>query len=217
MSSGSWAAIDGLLAERLLSPDPVLEAVLRRNVEACLPPIDVSPLQGRFLHLLTRITHARRVLEVGTLGGYSTICMARALPPEGRLVTLELDPHHAEVARANLAWAGVADRVEVRVGRALDLLPGVEEPIDLAFIDADKASSPAYLNWAIRLSRPAAVIVLDNVVRGGAIIDPARQDENVRGVLEALRLMGADPRLDATALQMVGMKGHDGFAMALVI
>ena len=194
----------------------MLDAVLKRNADAGLPPIDVSPLQGRLLHLLTRMIGARRVLEVGTLGGYSAICMARALPAEGRLVTLERDPHHAEVARANLAAAGLADRVEVRTGRALDLLAAVEGPIDLAFIDADKASSPAYLDWAVRLSRPGAMIVLDNVVRGGAIIDPARQDENTRGVLEALRLMGTDPRLDATALQTVGVKGHDGFAMALV-
>ena len=217
MDAEVWRAVDHLITDRLLIDDPVLEAALERNAKHGLPPIDVSPAQGKFLGLLVRLSGARRILEIGTLGGYSTICMAKALPSDGLLVTLEVDPHYAEVARANLAAAALEDRVEVRVGRALDLLPQVEGPIDLTFIDADKASTSAYLDWAVRLSRPGAVIVCDNVVRNGAVIDPERQDASTRGVLEGLARMGADRRLDATALQTVGVKGYDGFAIALVL
>jgi predicted O-methyltransferase YrrM len=189
--------------------------VQEANETAGLPSISVTPLQGRLLSLLARATGARRILEVGTLGGYSTIWLARALPPDGRLVTLEANPHHADTARANLLAAGLADRVSVLVGPALDTLPSVEGPFDLTFVDADKPNNAAYLDWAIRLSRPGALIVLDNVVRQGAIVsdDP---DDNARGTRDALALLGSDPRVEATAVQTVNGKGWDGFAVAVV-
>ncbi|HEX8258472.1 MAG TPA: O-methyltransferase [Allosphingosinicella sp.] len=214
-----WAEVDTYFAERLAPSDPVLGAVLAANAEAGLPPHDVSPLQGRFLELMVRLTGASRILEIGTLGAYSTLWMARALPPGGRIVTLETDPRHAGVARANLALAGVADRVDLRAGPALETLPGLDDlaPFDLVFIDADKPSNPDYLAWALRLTRPGSLIVADNVVRGGAVADAASGDPRVHGIRRFTDLIAAEPRLIATAVQTVGSKGWDGFAIALVV
>lgn len=215
-----WSAVDAYIGDALLGQDSVLDAVLERNAAAGLPAIDVSPAQGGLLHLLVRMVGARRVLEIGTLGGYSTICMARALPAEGTLVTVELDPRHAEVARANFAAAGVADRVDLRVGAALDVLPAIERDLDaaldFAFIDADKANNSRYLEAAVHLSRPGAVIVVDNVIRGGAVLDAESQEAAVAGTRAAFDYAARHPRLTATAIQTVGLKGHDGFLIALV-
>lgn len=217
-TADDWAAIDSYLAELLVGDDPALTAALEANAAAGLPPIDVAPVQGKLLHLLARIRGARRILEIGTLGGYSTIWLARAVGDDGRVVTLEYEPRHAEVARANLDRAGVGERVEVRVGAALDLLPSleVEAPFDLVFVDADKENNPHYVRWALRLGRPGTVIVVDNVIRGGSVTNADLDDERVRGAREVLELMGADPRLDATALQTVGVKGWDGVAIAVM-
>ncbi|AUM15523.1 methyltransferase [Rhodococcus ruber Chol-4] len=217
-TADDWAATDSYLAELLVGDDPALTAALEANAAAGLPPIDVAPVQGKLLHLLARIRGARRILEIGTLGGYSTIWLARAVGDDGRVVTLEYEPRHAEVARANLDRAGVGERVEVRVGAALDLLPSleVEAPFDLVFVDADKENNPHYVRWALRLGRPGTVIVVDNVIRGGSVTNADLDDERVRGAREVLELMGADPRLDATALQTVGVKGWDGVAIAVM-
>ena len=208
------------LDAHLLAPDPTLDAVLAANAAAGLPAHDVSPSQGKLLHLLARIAGARAVLEIGTLGAYSTIWLARALPADGVVVTLEADARHAEVARANLARAGVASRVELRVGAALETLPLLaaerRTPFDLVFIDADKRSNVAYLDWALRLARPGAAIVVDNVVRDGAVLDASSADETVRGVRALAERLADEPRIDATALQTVGGKGWDGFVLALV-
>lgn len=213
----TWSAVDSYISDRLLAEaDPVLEAILRANAAAGLPAIDVSPAQGKFLHLLVRIVGARRILEIGTLGGYSTVWMASALPPDGHLISLEYAERHAAVARENIARAGLLERVEVRQGAALDLLPDVPGPFDLVFIDADKPNNPGYLDWAVRLSRPGSVIVLDNVVRDGKVTDASSEDRNVRGSRAAFDYVHDHPRLDATALQTVGLKGYDGFALALV-
>lgn len=183
-------------------------------------PINVAPNQGKLLRLLAEIQGARRILEIGTLGGYSTIWLGRALPADGRLVTLEYDPRHAEVARGNLARAGLAELAEVRVGPALESLPKLAdenpEPFDFVFIDADKVNNAHYLDWAVRLTRPGSVIVLDNVVRGGAVTDATSTDPSVRGTRAALELIASHPRLDGTAVQTVGSKGYDGFALARV-
>ena len=211
-----WAEVDAALAALLAPPDEVLDAALAASAAAGLPAHDVSPLQGKLLELLARLQGARAILELGTLGGYSTIWLARALPPGGRLVTLEADPRHAEVARANLARAGLAAAVEVRVGPALETLPSLAGPFDLVFIDADKRSNPEYLAWALELTRPGSLIVADNVVRGGAVADEGSTDAGVRGVRRFLELVAAEPRLHATAIQTVGAKGYDGFALALV-
>lgn len=216
-----WSAVDSYFAERLAPSDAALDSALAANAAAGLPPHDVSPLQGRFLELLVRMTRASRVLEIGTLGGYSTIWMARALPSGGRLVTLEADVCHADVARANLKRAGVMDCVDLHVGPALETLPRLEAeqvaPFDLVFIDADKPSNPNYLGWALRLTRPGSVIIGDNVVRDGAVTDAMNSDPRVRGVRRFTDLIAEEPRLIATALQTVGSKGWDGFAMALVV
>jgi predicted O-methyltransferase YrrM len=216
-----WSAVDAFFADRLAPPDPTLDAVLAANAAAGLPPHDVSPLQGRFLELLARMIGARRVLEIGTLGGYSTIWLARALPADGRIVTLEADPHHAAVARANFARAGLAERIELHEGPALESLAALAraraDSFDLVFIDADKPSNPAYLAHALALTRPGSVIVGDNVVRDGAVVDPGSADPRVEGVRRFTDLIAAEPRLLATALQTVGAKGWDGFALALVI
>lgn len=196
----------------LLEPDPVLEAALSSG----LPPIDVTPLQGKLLHLLARMQRAERILELGTLGGYSTIWLARALPSGGRLVTVESEPRHAEVAAENVRRAGLDDRVEILVGRALDVLPRLDGPFDLVFIDADKAATAEYVEWAVRLGRPGTLVIADNVVRGGAVADPDTEDASAIGGRRGLEVLGAHPRLDATAIQTVGAKGHDGFALALV-
>ncbi|EME52271.1 MULTISPECIES: O-methyltransferase [Rhodococcus] len=217
-TADDWAATDSYLAELLVGDDPALTATLEANAAAGLPPIDVAPVQGKLLHLLARIRGARRILEIGTLGGYSTIWLARAVGDDGRVVTLEYEPRHAEVARANLDRAGVGERVDVRVGAALDLLPSLtdEAPFDLVFVDADKENNPHYVRWALRLGRPGTVIVVDNVIRGGSVTNADLDDERVRGAREVLELMRAEPRLDATALQTVGAKGWDGFALAVM-
>ncbi|MBB4839008.1 putative O-methyltransferase YrrM [Sphingomonas kyeonggiensis] len=215
-----WAEVDGYIADRLLGDDPVLDAALAANAAGGLPPIDVSAAQGRMLELLARMSGARRILEVGTLGGYSTIWLARALPEDGRLLTLELEPHHAEVARTNLARAGFADRCEVRVGPAVDTLAAMvaagEGPFDLVFIDADKPSNVAYLEAALALTRPGSVILVDNVIREGNILDPDNADPRVIGARALFDAVSVEPRLDATAIQTVGDKGWDGFLMAVV-
>ena len=203
MSHELWTAIDRYVTDLLV--DPVSPPA------PGLPPHEVSPPQGALLELLARATGARRILEIGTLGGYSTSWLARALPPGGRITTLELDPMYAEVARAHLP-----DSVDVVVGPALETLPKLEGPFDLIFIDADKRSNPAYLEWALALSRPGTLIVADNVVRGGAIADPDDPDPSVQGVRAFLEALAAEPRLRATVIQTVGAKGHDGFALAVV-
>ena len=210
------SAVDDYLAEHLLPADPAYHDLLRTSAEAGLPAHDVSPLQGRLLELLARLTGAASILEVGTLGGYSTLWLARALAPGGRVVTLEVDPHHAAVARANLDRAGVGGRVEIVVGPALETLPGVEGPFDLVFIDADKQRSADYLALALEKSRPGTLIVVDNVVRGGALADPADDDPRVTGSRRVVEAIGAEPRLVATGLQTVGVKRWDGMLLALV-
>ncbi|MCP8709343.1 O-methyltransferase [Streptomyces sp. AC04842] len=218
-----WNAVDDYFTERLLGDDPddALTAALRDSDAAGLPPIAVSPLQGKLLQLLARIQGARRVLEIGTLGGYSTIWLGRALPADGHLVTLEYDPRHAEVAVRNIARAGLAEQVEVRVGPALESLPKLADeqppPFDRVFIDADKANNPHYVEWALRLTAAGSLIVLDNVVRGGRVADPDNTDPDVLGTRAALEMFGTHPRLDATAVQTVGVKDHDGFALARVV
>jgi len=220
MTTKPWSDVDAYLADRLQPADPVLEAVLAANAAGGLPAIDVSPLQGKLLHLMARMAGARRILEIGTLGGYSTIWLARALPADGFLLTIEALEAHAAVARANIGRAGLAARVDLRLGPALEVLPGVERegagPFDFIFIDADKPSIPDYLAWALRLSRPGTVIICDNVVREGAVIDGASADPSVQGVRRFFDLVAAEPRLTATAIQTVGSKGWDGFAMAIV-
>jgi predicted O-methyltransferase YrrM len=220
MTQKTWTAVDRYLDNLLVGQDAALEAALKASAEAELPPISVSPTQGKLLNLLARVRGARAILEIGTLGGYSAIWMARALPADGRLVTLEVDPKHAEVARANLERAGLAQRVEVRLGRALDSLARLEAenagPFDLVFIDADKPSMPEYFRWALRLARPGTLIVLDNVVRDGAVIDASSPDPSVQGVRRLNELIASEPRVSATVIQTVGAKGYDGFALALV-
>lgn len=219
MSQDQWTAVDRYLAGLLLPNDPVLDAALSDSASHGLPAINVSPVQGKLLHLLARAQGAKRILEIGTLGGYSTIWLARALPAGGRLVTLEADPTHADVARANLDRAGLADVADVRVGPALDTLPSLagEGAFDFVFIDADKPNTADYFAWALKLSRVGSLIVVDNVVRTGAVADPADADPNVAGVRRGLEAMAAEPRVTATAIQTVGGKGYDGFAVALVI
>jgi predicted O-methyltransferase YrrM len=212
-----WSAVDAWWEQRLLPADPVLDAVLADARAAGLPPADVSPSQGRLLHLLARSHGARRILELGTLAGYSTIWLARALPAGGRLVTLERDPAHAAVARGNLERARLADRVELHVGPALETLPQLAgEPFDLAFLDADKASTDLYLDRVLELLRPGGLIVADNVVRGGAVADPGSGDPSTEGIRRFAARLAAEPRLEATAIQTVGAKGHDGFVLALL-
>ena len=215
-----WTTVDRYLGAVLLPDDPALDAALAANAAAGLPPIDVSPLQGMLLHVLARAVSAHSILEIGTLGGYSTIWLARAVAPNGRVVTLEVDPDRAAIARENLRRAGLADTVEILVGRALDTLPrlaaGSAAPFDVVFIDADKPNTPQYVEWALRLSRPGTLILCDNVVRGGAVADADSTDESAVGARSCLELLAADPRVTATAIQTVGSKGHDGFALALV-
>jgi predicted O-methyltransferase YrrM len=214
-----WTAVDDYFGNLLAPTDAQLDAALAANREAGLPAIDVSRLQGKFLNVLVQITQPRRVLEIGLLGGYSTIWLARALPEGGRIISLEFSPLHAEVARKNLANAGLLDRVDIRVGAALDTLPTLQSsaPFDLIFIDADKPSNPHYLEWALKLARPGTVIVVDNVVRDGKVADPASPDEDIKGTRRMTELMAAEPRLTATVMQNVGVKGYDGFAIAVVL
>jgi predicted O-methyltransferase YrrM len=220
MSQELWTSVDRYITDTLIPADPVLEAALTASTDAGLPPIAVAPNQGKWLMILAQIVGAQSILEMGTLGGYSTIWLARALPPDGSLITLEADPKHAEVARANIALAGFADKVEVRLGKALETLPEIAaeglSPFDFIFIDADKGNYPEYLEWALKLSRPGTLIIADNVVRDGAVIDAANPDPAVQGVRRMNEIIAAEPRLSATAIQTVGSKGYDGFAIAIV-
>lgn len=220
MTQELWTGVDRYFTRQLHLSDPVLEAAMQANAAAELPAIDVAPNQGKFLNLLASLIHARKILEIGTLGGYSAIWLARALLPGGRLISLEFSAKHAEVAKSNIHRAGLSDRVEIRVGAALDSLPGIANenvaPFDFIFIDADKPNNPAYLDWAIRLSRPGTLIVVDNVVRDGAIVDESNGDPAIQGTRKMFDLMSRDPRITSTALQTVGSKGYDGFAMAIV-
>jgi len=220
MSVEHWTEVDRYLTDQLVPSDPALDAALADSAAGELPAIQVSVAQGKLLHLLARLGGARKILEVGTLGGYSTIWLARALPADGRLITLELEPKHAEVARANIARADLGQVVDLRVGRAIDTLPQLEAegcgPFDLVFIDADKESTTEYFEWALRLSRPGTVIIVDNVVRGGAITDADHADTRVQGVRRFFDRLAAESRVSATAIQTVGSKGYDGFAIGLV-
>jgi predicted O-methyltransferase YrrM len=214
----NWRRADEYLVDTLIGPDAALESTIASQQAAGLPAIEVAPVAGKLLHLLARIAGARRVLEIGTLGGYSTIWLARALDGDGSVTTIEAEAHNAAVARANVDAAGVGERVDILVGRAADVLPTLRdaEPFDLVFIDADKESNTIYLDWAARLGRPGTVIVLDNIGREGEIVDPHTTDPRVAGTRAALEMLGSDDRFDATALQTVGLKGWDGFAVALV-
>jgi predicted O-methyltransferase YrrM len=203
-----WAAVDEYLTGLFVAPDSALEAAFE--------PGSVSPVHGKLLHLLARLAGVQAILELGTLGGYSTIWLARALPPGGRLVTLESDAARAQLARANIGRAGVADVVEILVGPALETLPRLSGPFDLVFLDADKERNAEYLPWALRLCRPGSLIVADNVVRGGAVIDAGSSDQRVQGIRRFNELLAAEPRVSATTIQTVGSKGYDGFAVALV-
>jgi predicted O-methyltransferase YrrM len=216
-----WTDVDHYFSDLLAPHDAQLNAAVKANLAARLPAIDVSPLQGKFLHVLVQMTQAKRVLEIGLLGGYSTIWMARALPRGGRIVSLEYEPRHAEVARENLRRAGLLRSVEIHVGPALASLPILKKegagPFDLVFIDADKENNPQYLEWALKLSRPGTVIVIDNVARHGTIIDAKSAEPDIRGTRRCLQMMAKHPRLSAVAMQTVGVKGLDGFAMAVVL
>lgn len=220
MSQDSWSAVDNYITGLLHGPDPALEAALQASAAAGLPLIHVSPVHGKFLSLLARAQGARRILEIGTLGGYSAIWLARALPRDGRLVTLELEPKHAAVAATNIARAGLEQLVDLRIGRAQDTLRALlaerHPPFDFIFIDADKASYAEYLSLVLPLAAPGALIVADNVVRGGAVADAGSSDPNVTGVRRFNALLAREPRLSATILQTVGSKGYDGFTIALV-
>lgn len=213
-----WSSVDNYLIEKLIPKDDILEQVLVNNQQAGLPAFDVAANQGQLLALFVRMTGAKRILEIGTLGGYSTIWMARELPTDGELLTLEADAHHASIARQNLQLAGVAERVKLIEGPALNSLEqlGEHPPFDLIFIDADKPSNPDYLRWALRYSRPGTLIIGDNVVRDGEVTNPQSDDARVQGVRTFIEMLGEDPRLTATAIQTVGVKGWDGFTLAWV-
>jgi len=220
MTQDRWTVVECFIDDSLLRPDAVLAATLEDISASGLPLISVSRSQGKLLFVMAKAMRARRILELGTLGGYSGIWLGRALPPDGLLVTIEIDPRYADVARRNFARAGLTSRVDLRVGRALDLLPKVESdglgPFDLVFIDADKAHYAEYLDWAIRLCRPGSVIVADNVVREGAVVDAASEDPSVQGIRRFLAALGADRRVTGTGIQTVGTKGYDGFAAIVV-
>lgn len=220
MTQDTWTAVDRYISETLVPTDPALTAALESSAAANLPPINVAPNQGKFLHLLARATSARNILEIGTLGGYSTIWLARALPPDGgRVTTLELDPKHAAVARANFARANLSHAIDLIEGHALDTLPALSSraPFDLVFIDADKPTTADYFAAALKLSRPGTVIIVDNVIRKGAVADPASPDANVQGIRRLNALLAAEPRVSATSVQTVGSKGYDGFTLAYVL
>jgi predicted O-methyltransferase YrrM len=216
-----WKQVDQYFTDALIAPGDGFDTALDVNRKADLPSIDVTPLQGKFLELLVRATGARRVLEIGTLGGYSTLWLAHALPPDGLVITLELEPHHAEVAKKNLEAAGLASRAEFRIGPAAETLAALvkerADPFDFIFIDADKSAYPEYLRWSMKLSRPGTLIVADNVVRDGKVIEPESPDPNIQGVRHFTELAAAEPRLSTTVLQTVGSKGYDGFAIAVVL
>jgi len=217
MNQDVWNAVDGYIASRIVDQDEALTSAARASDAAGLPQIAVAPPHGKLLHILALSVGARRVLEIGTLGGYSTIWLARALPEDGRLVTLEFDPRHAEVARGNLKQAGLDTKVEVVVGAALDSLPSLEaeEPFDLVFIDADKENNADYFRWAVKLSHPGSLIYVDNVVRGGRIAEPSH-DSRIEGTRRLFEAVGAEPAVAATAVQTVSVKGYDGFLLARV-
>jgi predicted O-methyltransferase YrrM len=221
MTNDQWITVDRYFTDLLTPADDVLAAALADSTAAGLPEIAVAPNQGKLLNLLVAMQGARTVLEIGTLGGYSTIWMARALPADGRLITLEYDPAHADVARANIARAGLDSIVEVWTGAALDTLPALESegagPFDLVFIDADKVNNPHYVEWALKLSRPGTVVIVDNVVRGGRITDEHSDDPAITGTRAMFELIAREPRLDATAFQTVGLKGYDGLLLARVV
>jgi len=214
-----WRRVDAYLTETLVGHDPALEQAVAEQQAAGLPAIEVAPVNGKFLHLIARISGARRVLEIGTLGAYSTIWLARAVPADGRVITIEAEPRNAEVARANLERAGVHDRVDIRLGRAAEVLPTLEPeaPFDLVFIDADKESNTIYLDWAARLGRPGTVVIVDNTVRSGEVANPATENPQVIGTQRGLEMLGRDPRFDATALQTLDLKGWDGIALAVLV
>jgi caffeoyl-CoA O-methyltransferase len=220
MSQNQWTAVDRYITDLFVPPDPALDAALQATADAGMPLINVAPNQGKLLHVLALAHGARTILEVGTLAGYSTIWLARALPAGGRLVTLELDPKHAEVARANIARAGLANVVDLRLGRALDTLPQLvaegQGPFDLVFIDADKPNTTAYFEWALKLTRRGSLIIADNVVRDGAVIDASSTDASVQGVRRFNAALAAEPRVTASVIQTVGSKGYDGLAFAIV-
>ena len=220
MTQELWSAVDKYIVDTLLEADDALDAAIKASDDAGLPSIQVSAPQGKFMYLLARVQGAKRILEVGTLGGYSTIWLARALPSGGKLVTMEIDPKHAEVATANVTRAGLGDKVEVLVGNARELLPELERrseaPFDLTFIDADKASIPVYFESARRMSRPGSLILVDNVVREGAVIQADSDDVSVQGVRKLNEMLSGDASMEATVLQTVGVKGYDGLAIALV-
>jgi predicted O-methyltransferase YrrM len=215
-----WVAVEEYLSDVVVRPNTPLRRAVTSAAAAGMPPIEVSPNAGKLLKLLVQLSGARRVLEIGTLAGFSTIWMAQGLPDDGKLVTCEYLPKHARVARANVDAAGIGHKVEIRVGAALESLPALEAegrgPFDFVFIDADKENNPHYLNWAIRLGRPGTIIVIDNVVWEGALLDPSMDEINAPGIISALEMIGKDPRLDGTAIQTVGSKGWDGFALAVV-
>ncbi len=215
----AWKRVDAYFAATLIASDPALDAAVAEQRAAGLPAIEVAPVNGKLLHLLARMSGARRVLEIGTLGAYSTIWLARGIPDDGIVISIEAEPRNAEVARANLDRAGVGDKVEVRIGRAAEVLPTLvdEPPFDLVFIDADKESNAIYLDWAATLGRPGTVVVVDNVGRGGRVADPATVDPQVIGTQRGLELLGRDARFDATAIQTLDAKGWDGVAIALVV
>jgi predicted O-methyltransferase YrrM len=217
MSKKKWTAVDTYIDSILAPSDPALDAALEAIKSAGLPQISVTASQGKLLHLLAKLQGAKRILEIGTLGGYSTIWMARALPKNGKITTLEADSKHARVAAANLARAGLSERVDLRKGKALNILPELTGPFDLVFIDADKRNNPRYFEWALRLSRKGSLIIVDNVVRDGEILDANSTDPDIQGTRKLFERMAAEPRVIATAQQTVGSKGHDGFAIALVI
>jgi predicted O-methyltransferase YrrM len=220
MTKEQWTQVDRFISDRLIPSDPILEAALEANAAGGLPSIDVAPNQGRLLELLARMQESSRILELGTLGGYSTIWLARGLAPGGSLVTLEVDPHHAEVAAANIERAGLSDVVDLRVGPAVESLSQLVDenagPFDLIFIDADKRSYPDYFDWSLRLSRPGTLIVADNVVRRGGVADLTSSDPNEIGARRLHEIVGAEPRVTATTIQTVGSKGYDGFMLILV-
>ncbi|WP_375514331.1 O-methyltransferase [uncultured Nostoc sp.] len=219
MTQEQWTAVDHYFTNLLVPPDPALDAALQTSAAAGLPPHNVSPNQGKLLLLLAQIQGARSILEIGTLGGYSTIWLARALPSNARLITLEANPKHAEIARANIAHAGLSDIVDLRLGQALSTLPQIAaegHTFDLIFIDADKPNNPDYFTWALKLSRSGSLIIADNVVRNGAVIDATSSDPSVQGVRRFNELLASEPRVSATAIQTVGSKGYDGFAIAII-
>lgn len=215
-----WHDVDLYFSEKLHSSDSVMDSILKANVEADLPSIDVSPNQGKFLYLLAKIKAAKNILEIGTLGGYSSVWLGRALPVDGRLITLEFEPKHAKVAKENIKAAGLDNKIEVIIGPALQTLPTLEEngfsTFDLIFIDADKPNNPGYLKWALKYSRPGTVIIGDNVVRNGNVIAHDSQDENVQGIRQFIDLLSEEPRIELTAIQTVGIKGYDGFVLGVV-